>query len=104
MWRAQRFVTRVARYATRSERGGAATGDIVWGKQHAVTRQEALRMLTIAAAAFINEEKMLGSIEKGKYGDLVILSGDYMTVPENQIDSLEPIMTIVGGDVVYEAK
>ncbi|MBM3819759.1 MAG: amidohydrolase family protein [Acidimicrobiia bacterium] len=104
MWRAQRFITRVARYATRSERGGQAAANVVWGQQHAVTRQEALRMMTIAAAAFINEEKMLGSIEKGKYADVVILSGDYMTQPENEIERLEPVMTIVGGQVVYEMK
>jgi predicted amidohydrolase YtcJ len=103
MWRAQRFITRVARYATRSERGGQATGNVVWGQQHAVDRKEALRMLTIAAAAFINEEKMLGSIEKGKYADLVVLNGDYLSVPENEIEKLEPVMTIVGGNVVFEA-
>jgi hypothetical protein len=104
MWRAQRFITRVARYATRSERGAAATGNLVWGPQHAVDRKEALRLLTIDAAFFINEEKMLGSIEKGKYADVVVLSGDYMTVPENEIEKLEPVMTIVGGRVVYEAR
>jgi predicted amidohydrolase YtcJ len=103
MWRAQRFITRVARYATRSERGAQGTGNVVWGQQHAVDRKEALRMLTFAAAAFINEEKMLGSIERGKYADLVVLSGDYMSVPESEIEKLEPVMTIVGGKVVFEA-
>jgi predicted amidohydrolase YtcJ len=105
MWRAQRFITRVARQATRSERATAAgaSGNLVWGAQHAVTRQEALRLLTIEAAFFINEEKMLGSIEKGKYADLVVMNGDYMTVPENEIEKLEPVMTIVGGKVVFEA-
>ncbi|HEY3160846.1 MAG TPA: amidohydrolase family protein [Vicinamibacterales bacterium] len=104
MWRAQRFITRVARYATRSERGGAASGNLVWGAQHAVDRKQALRLLTIESAFFINEEKMLGSIEKGKYADMVVLSGDYMTAPENEIEKLEPVMTIVGGNVAYEKK
>jgi hypothetical protein len=103
MWRAQRFITRVARYATRSERGSAESGNIVWGAQHAVDRREALRLLTIEAAFFIAEEKMLGSIEKGKYADIVVLNGDYMSVPENEIEKLEPVMTIVGGNVVFEA-
>ena len=102
MWRAQRFITRVARYATRSERGTAASGNLVWGAQDAVTRKEALQLLTIEAAFFMNEEKMLGSIEKGKYADVVVMNGDYMTVPENEIEKLEPVMTIVGGQVVYE--
>jgi predicted amidohydrolase YtcJ len=104
MWRAQRFITRVARYATRSERGTAASGNLVWGAQHAVNRQEALRLLTIEAAFFINEEKMLGSIEPGKYADIVVLNGDYMTVPVDEIEKLEPVMTVMGGKVVFEAK
>jgi predicted amidohydrolase YtcJ len=103
MWRAQRFITRVARYATRAERGSQGTGNLVWGKQHAVDRQEALRLLTIEAAYFISEEKMLGSIEKGKYADVVVLNGDYMAVPEGEIEKLEPFLTIVGGKVAYEA-
>lgn len=103
MWRAQRFITRVARVATRSERGIAASGNLVWGAQDAVTRTEALQLLTIEAAFFMNEEKMLGSIEKGKYADVVVMNGDYMTVPEHEIEKLEPVMTIVGGQVVYEA-
>jgi len=76
----------------------------VWGQQHAVDRKEALRLLTYESAFFINEEKMLGSIEKGKYADMVVLSGDYMTVPESEIEKLEPVMTIVGGNVAFEKK
>ena len=61
---------------------------------NAVDRREALRLLTIDAAFFISEEKMLGSIEKGKYADVVVLNGDYMSVPENEIEKLEPVMTV----------
>ena len=45
---------------------------------------------------------MLGSIEKGKYADMVVLNGDYMTVADSAIDELEPEITIVGGKVVFE--
>ena len=108
LWRIERFVTRVARYATRSERArrAAAAGDErarVWGKDQAVDRKQALRMVTIGPAFFLSEEKMLGSIERGKYADLVVLSGDYMAVPDDRLDELEPVMTIVGGKIVYEA-
>ena len=58
--------------------------------------------MTIDAARFISEEQMLGSIEKGKYADLVVLSGDFLGVPDDEIDSLEPVMTIVAGKIVYE--
>jgi predicted amidohydrolase YtcJ len=109
LWRVERFVTRVARYSTRSERARqqAAAGVLktrTWGKDQAVDRAQALRMVTISAARFIGEEKMLGSIERGKYADLVVLNGDFMGVPEDKIDELEPVMTIVGGKVVFEGR
>jgi predicted amidohydrolase YtcJ len=108
MWRIERFVTRVARYATRSERAnranasGATQIERVWGKDQAIDRKIALRMVTLDAAYFIGEEKMLGSIEKGKYGDLVVLNGDFMAVPQDKIDEIEAVMTIVGGKIVFE--
>src|SRR5262249_1070752 len=99
---------RVARYATRSERarraGAAAAGaERVWGKDQAVDRQTALRMVTLDAAFFIGEEKMLGSIEPGKYGDPAVRSGDDLAGPPDRIDEIEPIMTIVGGKIVFDA-
>jgi predicted amidohydrolase YtcJ len=75
----------------------------VWGPDQAVDRMQALRMVTIGAARFISEEKMLGSIEKGKYADIVVLNGDYMAVPNDGIDELEPVMTIVGGKIAFDA-
>ena len=59
-------------------------------------------MVTTDAAFFIGEEKMLGSIEAGKYADLVVLSGDYMAVADNELDELEPVVTIVNGQVVVD--
>jgi predicted amidohydrolase YtcJ len=59
-------------------------------------------MVTIAAARFISEEGLIGSIEKGKYADFVVLSGDYLGVADDQIDELEPVATIVGGKVAWE--
>ena len=106
LWRVERFVTRAARYATRSERAGRAGGAPearVWGPDEAIDRRQALRMVTIDAAFFIGEEKMLGSIERGKYADLAVLNGDYLAVPDDRIDELEPAMTIVGGNIVFEA-
>lgn len=107
LWRVQRFVTRVDRFETRSERrrAGAAAGtrSRVWGKDQAVDRRQGLRMVTINAARFIGEEKALGSIEKGKYADLIVLNGDFLGVPDDRIAELEPAITIIGGRVVFEA-
>ncbi len=103
-WRIERFVTRIARRATRSERARryGLGSNRVWGPDQAVDRKQALRMVTIGPARFISEEKMLGSIEKGKYADMVVLGGDFMGVPDDGIDELEPVMTIVGGQVVFD--
>ena len=103
------LLVRVARYATRSESarragGGEAQQTRVWGADQAVDRRQALRMVTIDAAFFIGEEKMLGSIEPGKFADLVVLNGDYMAVPDDRIDELEAAITIVGGKIVYETR
>ena len=107
LWRVERFVTRVDRFQTRSERArrrsaASTPAARTWGADQAVDRRQALRMVTIGAARFISEEQMLGSIEAGKYADLVVLSGDYLAVPDDQISTLEPAMTIVGGQVVFE--
>jgi len=76
--------------------------DRIWGREQKVSRPDALRMKTIWAAAYVGDEKKLGSIETGKLADLVVLDGDYMSVPEDQISELEVTLTIVGGRVVYE--
>ena len=106
LWRVERFVTRVDRFQTRSERARqrskADVRERSWGKDQAVDRKQALRMVTIDAAYFISEDRMLGSIEKGKYADLVVLSGDFLAVPDDGIDELEPVMTIVGGTIVFD--
>lgn len=48
-------------------------------------------------------EKRKGSIEAGKRADLAVLSADYLTVPEDQIRSIESLLTVVGGRVMYAA-
>jgi predicted amidohydrolase YtcJ len=84
------------RYITRRDEKG-----LVWGPDHAVDRPTALRMGTIWAARFIGEEKNLGSLEKGKKADLVVLGEDYLTVPGEKISDIPVIATMVGGKVVY---
>ena len=96
VWRIERFVTRTDK-STRSAREGR-----VWGKNQAIDRKQALLMTTYNAAKFMGEEKMLGSIERGKYADLVVFNGDYMSVAEDKIDELLVDLTIVGGKTVYE--
>jgi predicted amidohydrolase YtcJ len=76
----------------------------VIGPRQAVSREEALRMMTTRAAAMTFDEGTRGSIEVGKLGDLVVLPEDYLTCPAERIKGLRPDLTVVGGKVVYERK
>ena len=77
-------------------------GGRVIGPEQSVTREQALRMMTINAAYLTFDESRKGSIEVGKLGDLAILSDDLLTVPAERIKDVVPEATIVGGRVIYE--
>jgi predicted amidohydrolase YtcJ len=75
-----------------------------WHPEEKVTREQALKMFTIWAAFAAFEETTRGSIEEGKLGDFTVLSADIMTIPETEILKTRCMMTVVGGDVVFEVK
>ena len=66
-----------------------------------MTRMEALRSYTINGAYAAFEETTRGSLRAGKYADMVVLSKDILTVPDDEIRSAEVQYTIVGGKVRY---
>jgi predicted amidohydrolase YtcJ len=74
----------------------------VYGKDQAITRQEAIRLYTSAAARYTFSENRTGSIEPGKLADLVVLSADIVTVPDEAIKDLQAVRTIVGGKTVFQ--
>lgn len=75
----------------------------VLGAGEAVTRQDALRMMTSAAARFSFDEKHRGSIEPGKLGDFVILNDHFLSVPAERLRTMRADVTVIGGRVVFEA-
>jgi predicted amidohydrolase YtcJ len=79
-------------------------GGRVIGGNEAVSRQEALRMMTSLAARFSFDEKHRGSIETGKLGDFVVLSDDFLTVPPERLRAIRPDLTVVGGRVAFQRK
>jgi predicted amidohydrolase YtcJ len=70
--------------------------------EEAISREEALQLYTINAAHISFEEGLKGSIEAGKLADFVVLSDDLLTVPEETIKDIDVLMTVVGGNIVYE--
>lgn len=85
----------------------AVTGKMIGGRKvnrQSITREEALIAHTRNNAYIVFQESNLGSLQNGKYADLLVLDRDYLKVPADQIKDIKPVMTMVGGKVVYEAK
>jgi predicted amidohydrolase YtcJ len=68
-----------------------------------VSREDALTAHTRTNAYILFREDDLGSLEPGKQADFVVLDRDYMSVPEEDIEDLYSVMTVVEGEVVYSA-
>ncbi|MBK6426309.1 MAG: amidohydrolase [Blastocatellia bacterium] len=75
-----------------------------WHLEQAVSRETALKMFTIWPAFAAFEEKLKGTIEVGKLADLTVLSADIMKIPAPQILTTTCVMTVIGGEIVYEAR
>lgn len=75
----------------------------VLGKEHAISREEALEIGTLGVAWLTFEEDIKGSLSAGKLADLVILSQDIMTVAESEIMDTRVLATMVGGQFVHDA-
>jgi predicted amidohydrolase YtcJ len=75
--------------------------DGVYGANQRITREDALKLFTINNARLTLEDQAKGSIENGKLADLVVLSADYLGVPEKEIESIKPLATMIGGHFVY---
>ena len=85
----------------------AVTGRMVGGRKvnrQTISREEALIAHTRSNAFFIFQESNLGSLQPGKYAGLVVLDRDYFTAPAQQIKDIKPLMTMVGGKIVYRAR
>jgi predicted amidohydrolase YtcJ len=74
----------------------------VIGPEQRITRKEAIRCYTINSAYASFDEHLKGSIEPGKLADLVILDRDILTCPVDEIKETKVLMTIIGGEVVFE--
>ncbi len=83
---------------------GKVFPDIVkYESDEVITREEALIAHTRSNAYIMFMEDDLGTLEAGKYADLVVLDRDYLTIPVDEVRSIQPVMTIAGGEIVYRA-
>ena len=88
-------------YATVTRK--TADGTVFYPEQR-MSRLEALKSYTINNAIAAFEEDTKGSLTPGKLADIVVLSQDIMTVPDDRIRDATVVYTILGGKIVYEAK
>ncbi|KAK4175359.1 amidohydrolase family-domain-containing protein [Triangularia setosa] len=70
-----------------------------------ISRQEVLELFTKHNTWFLGgpDEHNLGILEKGRLGDVAVLSEDYFTIPEEKIKQLRSVLTVVGGVVVWDS-
>jgi predicted amidohydrolase YtcJ len=87
---------------TRADPQGAPAGG--WYPAQRMSREEALRSMTIWAAWAGFQESVMGSLSPGKYADFIVLDRDIMTVPESEILEARVLATYLGGRAVYEAR
>ena len=83
--------------------GRNARGELI-NEGQTLPRDHALSLYTEANGWFLGEEDLLGTIETGKYADLVVLSGDYFdddAVSDEAIKDIRSVITIVGGEIVH---
>ena len=83
--------------------GKTVAGTPIRGPEETPDRLTALRFYTLGSAWFSFDDDVRGSLEVGKLADLAVLTGDYLTVPLDEIGNLESVLTMLGGKVVYAA-
>ena len=95
------FKTFYAAVVRRDAKGWPADG---YQKENALTREEAMRGMTIWAAKANFEENEKGSLEKGKFADFVILDQDMMKAGEKDLLNTKVLKTFLSGEKVFEKK
>jgi predicted amidohydrolase YtcJ len=75
-------------------------GKVIYDHQR-INRDEGLRMYTFGPAYLQFSEKTKGSLEVGKLADLVVIDRDFPSCPEDEIQKIEPVMTMIDGKIAY---
>ena len=91
----------VGLYAAVTRKGMTGT---IYGPDEAITMEEALRAYTLLGAYLNFDEEEKGSLEPGKFADMIVLSDDLLTIDPERIMDVEIEQTWIGGDLVYQAE
>jgi predicted amidohydrolase YtcJ len=74
------------------------------GEDPGLSREAVLRAATVDAAYELHEDDVAGSLEAGKFADIVVLDRDPLKIPAEDIANVRVLETVVGGQTVYELK
>lgn len=83
--------------------GRTAGGLALYDDNNRLSRGAALELWTVGSAWFSSEQGKKGAIKTGQLADLAVLSGDYFSIAEAEIKTLESVLTVVGGEIVHGA-
>jgi predicted amidohydrolase YtcJ len=76
----------------------------VWVPEQSISRRDALRCYTVRPPYAAFQESSLGTIEPGKYADIAILDADVLHVPVEALERIESWLTMVNGQIVWQAR
>lgn len=83
--------------------GKSVSGSEILAKDNRLTREEALKLVTIGPTWFENQEGEMGKIIPGHLADFALLDKDYFTIPDEEIKTISSVLTVVDGRVVFGA-
>ena len=73
-----------------------------WIAEHLLTREQALRLMTIEGAYAVKMENYIGTLEVDKYADLIITTDNPLTCPDDDIRNIETLLTMINGTIEYQ--
>ena len=81
--------------------GKTVGGTALYSEANCLSREEALMLYTKGSSWFSSESGKKGALAPGQLADFVVLTEDYLSVPEEQIKSIESVLTVVDGKIVH---
>jgi len=81
--------------------GKSVSGSEILAKDNRLTREEALKLVTIGPTWFENQESEMGKIIPGNLADFTLLNKDFFTIPEDEIKTISSVLTVLDGRIVF---
>jgi predicted amidohydrolase YtcJ len=91
-------------YSAVSRKSVADKTGNAWLQDESLSIEKALELYTLGAAYASFEEDIKGSLKEGKLADIVVLSKDIFTIPEEEILNTEVVYTLLGGKIIYSSE